>query len=228
MRFVDALADLFLGSECAGCGSPGVALCRCCAHHLLDGDPRRLDRLPGYAAHTFGGAVRGLLVAYKERGVWSLARPLGRALGRAVLPVIADARRTGHRCRNVALLPAPSRAAVVRQRGLDTTQRLAEVAASIARAEGVAVGVVKALRFSRSVSDQSGLGADDRRRNVDGSMRVVRPGGGRAAIVVDDISTSGATLHEAVGAATEAGWVVLGAAVVAVTPAPSGSPPRGP
>jgi predicted amidophosphoribosyltransferase len=43
-------------------------------------------------------------------------------------------------------------------------------------------------------------------------------GGGRPALLVDDVVTSGATLGEAARALQDGGWYVVGAAVVAATP----------
>ena len=92
------------------------------------------------------------------------------------------------------------------------------------------------LRMSRVARDQAGLGAAQRAANLAGAVRVGRPlpaylsrvvpatadVAGRWVVLVDDVVTTGATLTESTRALTDAGAVVLGAAVVAATPRRSG------
>ena len=84
-----------------------------------------------------------------------------------------------------------------------------------------------ALRLGAGpVRDSAGLTTAARAANLDAAMRARPPRrDGRAAVVVDDIVTTGATLREAARALRAAGWTVVGAAVVAATPrrVPSGS-----
>jgi predicted amidophosphoribosyltransferase len=79
------------------------------------------------------------------------------------------------------------------------------------------------------ISDQAGLTARERRRNVSDAM-VARPpaGSDAAALLVDDIMTTGATLDEGYRALTSAGWLVGGVAVVAAVDARRALAPRHP
>jgi predicted amidophosphoribosyltransferase len=90
----------------------------------------------------------------------------------------------------------------------------------LARRAGRRLGVpvVPALRLVRAVRDSAGLGAGERLANLSGAMAARPAMPGAAAVIVDDIVTSGATLTEAVRALTRAGWPVSAAAVIAVTP----------
>ena len=74
------------------------------------------------------------------------------------------------------------------------------------------------LLLTRSVRDSAGLGTAERRVNLSGAMVARTAPAGWAAVLVDDIVTTGSTLSEARRALVEAGWPVLGAAVVAATP----------
>jgi predicted amidophosphoribosyltransferase len=164
--------------------------------------------------------VRSLIVVHKEHGRLGLARPLGAALARAA----AAAASAGEALpTSVVLVPVPSAPAAVRQRGHDATLRMTQQAARWLRIHGVHAQVVRALRHSRRVADQSGLGHAARLHNVTNSMSA--SGLTRAAhrlpdgpfVVVDDIVTTGATLTEAVRAVRAAGVPVVGTAVVAAT-----------
>ena len=172
--------------------------------------------LPGVAAAEYDDVWRTCLVAYKEHRVRLLAAPLGEALAWSVAGVLQAEGA-------VALVPVPSAPAAVRERGDDVTWRLARAATGRLRRAGVAASAERLLVQARTVRDQAGLDASERERNLAGSLRA-RPGVGPGPplVVVDDIATSGATLREAVRAATASGRVVLGAAVVAATRRRSG------
>jgi predicted amidophosphoribosyltransferase len=86
--------------------------------------------------------------------------------------------------------------------------------------------MVRALRHTRAVRDQSELNAAQRRSNLTGALGV-RPGlalrlRGRECVVVDDIVTTGATAAEAARALTSAGARVVGICSLSVTSRHSG------
>ncbi|HZC26609.1 MAG TPA: hypothetical protein VE287_06265, partial [Actinopolymorphaceae bacterium] len=95
----DDLADLVLGSTCVGCMRPGRALCPDCAVELHAApaptapDPSPPGMPPVWAVAAYDGIVRSALLAHKERGRTSLARPLGSALGAALCAALATALR---------------------------------------------------------------------------------------------------------------------------------------
>jgi predicted amidophosphoribosyltransferase len=98
---------------------------------------------------------------------------------------------------------------------------MARVAAAAARDLGLDVEAEPLLRVCRPVRDQATLDRVQRRANVVGAMRARRRASARrdaAALVVDDIVTTGATAAEAVRALGAAGVRVVGIAVVAATP----------
>lgn len=203
---LESIVDLVLPRRCVGCGSVRGVLCPSC---WPAGPPLRSGG--AVAAAGYDGAVRAALLRYKERGRRDLARPLGTLLAGAVEQVLAWDR--GPPPGRVVLVPAPSARSVAAARGGDHVARLARQAAVRAGVGWVA----DALVLNRSVRDSAGLGVDDRRANLSGAMTAREPRPGWAALVVDDIVTTGATLREAGRALQSAGWPLVGSAVVAAT-----------
>jgi predicted amidophosphoribosyltransferase len=215
----DALLDLVLPQRCAGCGAGGSRWCRRCVAVLASAARVPLGRTspdpepPGFpvaaAAARYEGAVRGALLAHKERGRLGLVRPLAAALAAAV--------RTLDPPPGVLLVPVPSDPRTVRARGHDHARRLARSTARRLRRCGVAARTADVLVPARVVADQSGLDARARAANLAGALRCRRRLDGCVVVVVDDVVTSGATLAEAARALAAAGGVVHGAATVAAT-----------
>lgn len=207
MSVLAALADLVFPRRCVGCGSQFGALCPDCLP--LGPVQRGVDGT--WWAARYDSAVRAGLLAYKERGRRDLADPLGGLLARSVAAAWAAERMLPGR---VVLVPAPSARSVAAARGGDHVLRLARRAGPRCGLR-TAVGV---LTLTRSVRDSAGLGIADRAANLAGAV-VARPApDGVAALVVDDIVTTGATLRECVRALREASWPVVGSAVIASTP----------
>ncbi len=219
------LLDLVLPAECAGCGHTGTGdviegLCSTCAL-TLSGPPvlvrhaRRPSGLPPvHALAPYREPVADIIVAQKEHNRLDLARPLGRRLARAVLAASPGAAA-------VWLIPAPSARSSTRRRGQDPVRRMACAAAGEMRVLGHTANVLPALRHQRRVADQVGLTHQERAQNLRGAL-AVRPAAvwrltQRPAVLIDDVTTSGATLAEAARAIRAAGGRPIGAAVIAAT-----------
>lgn len=164
------------------------------------------------ACAAYAAPWRGCLIAYKERGAWWLSGPLGGILALGVAAVAG-----GQALRRLSLVPVPSRASTVRERGWDTTLGLARVVARELSAAGGAARAVPGLRHGRRVQDQSGLGIMARAANLHGAF-VADAAPCDPVVVVDDLVTTGASLAEATRALRAVGAQVIGCAVVAATP----------
>ena len=205
----DAASVLFPVS-CSGCGAPDRALCRACRRAL---DPRPaivhdVDApMPIVAALPYSGAVRAVVLAYKDHGRTDAGAALGGALRAAVLEALAVSRRSGAPGR-VVLVTIPSTRAAFRRRGYHPTALL------LRRAR---LPAARRLRLSRRPADQAGLSAAERARNRSGTFVAPRRLAGRDCIVVDDIVTSGATVREAARAIEAVNGTVIGVAAVAHT-----------
>ena len=230
MRLASALADLVLPSGCAGCDAERVPLrsgvCERCVTRLDALSPFPAVPVPPpagmpacVAAGAYGGALRGVLLAYKEKGRHRLARPLGALLAGAVTHIAPD------RSRPLLLIPVPSTARAARERHGDHMARLTAHTVRHLRAAGWQAEVIQPLRASAR-PDSASLDAAGRAGVAESSLRIragrIRvlqrePTMRRTLVVVDDIVTTGATLAAVVSRLREANVQVTGAAVIAAT-----------
>lgn len=210
MGWLDDIAHVVAGARCVACENAALGLCHDCAA-VLRPRARIVREQPCLvsAAGDYDGVLRSALIAWKERGRFTVERTLAHLLAAAVLALDADPPLT--------LIPIPARADRRRARGADVIADVARCAAKLLRGIGVDTRVEPSLRFVRNVADQAGLGATARTANVHASLVARRTPAG-SVIVVDDIATTGATLAEAVRALRAGRVRVAGAAVIAHRP----------
>ncbi|HZA05280.1 MAG TPA: phosphoribosyltransferase family protein [Propionibacteriaceae bacterium] len=234
-RWVAAAGDLLLGARCHGCGAAWWGVCPECVTELAERRPRwtRPDPCPAgfpptVTSSPYDPLLRSLINAHKERQALGLTPVLGRRLASCALALLrAEGVVPGAA---VSLVPVPSAARAVRERGFDATAALARTAARRLR-PWYRVAMVPVLVQAPGVRDQSGLDARARRANLMDAFRLRGRLPDRPVILVDDLVTTGSSLTEATRVLRHAGAYVLGAGTVAATErtaAGRGSPLRGP
>ncbi len=214
---MDRLLDLLMPPICAGCGLEGDLLCHDCRRHVgarLDADPRWPIGLPadlpaGLAqlewCAPFTGPTRRALHELKYAGNRRLAGPLGGLLAERW-------RRAG--MRGELLVPVPVHAERLRQRGYDQAVLLAAVAARV-----LGLPMVEALRRVERTAAMHALGREARSANV-GSAFGLDPAlrssvAGRSVVLVDDVTTTGASLAACATVLRAAGASVVSGLTVA-------------
>ncbi|OGO49797.1 MAG: hypothetical protein A2148_07395 [Chloroflexi bacterium RBG_16_68_14] len=210
-----AVLDLVFPPRCAGCGGGGAFLCDACAASLPWAAPPRCLRCwrptadvgvcshcraapPAFdglrAAFVYTGAARELVHALKYRGITVLAAPMA--------SLLAEAARRYELAADV-VVPVPLSGLRRRTRGYNQAEALA-------RALGRELGLPAwpgALERRRHAPPQArSADMEERRRNVEGAFVSREPGiAGRRALLVDDVTTTGATLAACALALKEAG-----------------------
>jgi ComF family protein len=208
--------DLLLPPACAGCGRYGRILCPDC-HRSLERASDERDRFIGpdpgvvvgdaldvaVAAFRYGGPLRRALAGLKYGGSARVAGPLAAAAAPvlSVFTVLAP---------GATLVPVPVHADRLRQRGYN---QAALLAAGLARHARLPLGELLVRR--RPTTQQHRLDRTARLRNLREAF-ALHPGRDppRAAILVDDILTTSATLEACAAVLRAAGSeCVLGFAI---------------
>jgi ComF family protein len=179
---------------------PGARVCHRCA-----GRSAVISRTR--AIGPYDGALRAILHAFKYDGCRSLARGLGARLTIAAADVLSTAD---------VVVPVPLHHRRERRRGFNQARELAVE---------LGLPVLDLLRRVRATPSQTGLPAAARRDNMKAAFALRRQmdAAGLRVVLVDDVSTTGATM-EACAEVLRAGGA---AGVSAATAARVASPPSG-
>jgi len=242
LRSADGVLSVLLAPPCAACGTPlphpsrgpvcqacwsriprfVPPLCSQCGDPLLSwrknsGDDERCPRCrehssPVTASRAIGpydGTLREIIHAFKYGGCRSLSRGLGDLLRASAAEILASV--------DLAV-PVPLHGRRRRARGFNQARELAR---------HLGVPVADALRRTRATASQADLPAEARHGNVQGAFAMRRLMArvnveGLRVVLVDDVSTTGATIEACASALRAAG----AADVSAVTAARVVSRPR--
>ena len=221
-QWLAAAGDLLLGARCHGCGKPWWGICPLCRQQVASRRPFLTTPVPcpeGFpvtvTSSIYDPILRRLISAHKERQALALTSFLAERLALSVHGLLASEPCAIGTSR-IVLVPIPSAARTVRRRGFDATASLARLAARRLRVQ-YSMTVRSALIQGRPVADQAGLGSAARHENLAGAFRLRRPISTGAAVLVDDLVTTGSSLTEATRVLRAARIPVLGAATVAAT-----------
>lgn len=191
-----ALPWLDAAARCPRCGLPERHGPRAC--------PARGQAFAAaWAPLAYAGPVPALVVALKERGAAGLARTMAAQMAATAPPGTWEA---------VALVPVPADPLRRRRRGIDHAGRLA---AQLGPRCGLPV--VRALERRPALGGGRQAGRSRRARlRADVGVRTRGPAPA-TAVLVDDVHTSGATLHACALALREAGAASVRAVTYART-----------
>lgn len=187
-RFVLAALEYVAPSHCAGCDlrlTPDeVGFCGGCAPLLDRLPPTRQPPATNSAAFHYGGPLADAIRGWKFDHRLERSALLGDLAASAVAPLggLVD-----------LVVPVPLHPQRLELRGFNQAMTLAR---AVARELGVRAAP-RALRRVRPTRPQVGLDASARATNVKGAFVADRSVADLRVLLVDDVRTSGATLHEA-------------------------------
>lgn len=195
---------------CAACGAWAARtepLCTDCRAALrwLPPEPVFLGALALWAPVAYDGPARALVRGLKFGGVTRAAAAMAAQIAANAPPAMLDAG---------ALVPVPLHPSRLRRRGFNQAARLAS---ELGRRSGLPVH--DCLERAGPAGTQVGRGRTQRLEGLSGAVRL-RAGEQppRSALLVDDVTTTGATLSACAAALRAAGTARITAVAYARTP----------
>ncbi len=193
---------------CAACASQilpiAAPFCAVCGHTLTDSRCANCAaQAPAFRCSrslgAYDGVLRHTIHQFKYRDRSQLAVPLGRLLAEYARAHASELNALHFD----VLLPMPMHPVRQRVRGYNQSERLARVLSSELDLP-LLTGVLVRARPTRP---QVGLSGEARRTNLRGAFTVSQPDSvqGKTLLLVDDVVTSGSSLHECAAALSAAG-----------------------
>jgi ComF family protein len=196
---LDGLLAVFLAPRCAACRAPldeptRGAVCHRCWRAIVPPTPLGCDSLPPHihlatSIGPYDDTLKAIVHALKYDPRSTLARRLAAGMREAGAPVLAGAD---------AVVPVPLHASRERSRGFNQARELAR---------HLGLPLIDALVRTRRTSAQADLPKAKRDANVRGAFGL-KPGmdvEGLVLVLVDDVSTTGATLNACAAPLLDAG-----------------------
>lgn len=201
--FFKSILGFIFPVRCVGCRAEGAALCRQCLAKIPRADTPTEDWIISVFSYR-DPSIKKLLWQFKFEGRWSVIEDIGDALFDHLSEELAEA-AIFENVRAPILVPIPITRKKLRERGYN---QAAVIARELARKSDNAFTVATLLRKTRTTKAQHDIkGRAKRLHNLVGAYEAVRPAlvAGRDIVIVDDITTTHATLIEARRALRAAG-----------------------
>jgi competence protein ComFC len=202
-KVINSFLNLLFPQKCLGCGKENELICQKCLARI--DYPTLLNKNNIWAATDYNDVLAQKAIwLLKYRGLRQIAKPLAELINTRCLKIVE------HRVFNTLFIPIPLSAKRFRERGYNQSELIAKFLS-----DNVAVNVLYKIR--ETDSQVSLKDKEKRLNNLLGSFGIKNPEliTGKNIILIDDVSTTGATIREAKKVLLSAGAKSVSALVVA-------------
>jgi competence protein ComFC len=195
MSLFQTILSLIFPSSCLSCGESGEYLCSRCLHGLPLAEEPEEDFI--YSVFNYrDGLVKKAVWTLKYAGRHSIAPILAKAMSDKIAEELSELAMMEN-FTEPALIPIPISARRFKERGFNQAEILAAELAGSNPQLKLEKNVLYKIRETKNqarIHDRN-----ERLKNLKGAFEIKNPGliKGRNIILIDDVSTTGATLVEA-------------------------------
>ena len=193
-RIGAAALDLLFPRKCVGCGREGALLCdRCIAEAPRAVDTTGIGLQLVLAPFEMKGAAQKAVHRLKYNGVRGLAGPMGAAMAQHL---------QRHGVEPDVIVPVPLHRSRQRERGYNQAELLAR---AVGRWLETPVDASLLVRTESAGPQARSASREERQANVAGAFKAQREAIGKSIVIVDDVTTTGATLQSCAATVRQAG-----------------------
>ena len=202
LKSIHSLKELIYPSICLCCGKTGVKICHNCSKYwLANPNKSKVENKCLFFVTTYDETTSPIILAAKESGnreaIKLIARSIASSISFAILNLgIAQP---------INLVTIPSQLSAIRRRGRDHIKDLVQEVIIQLNQQNIDAIYLPILKPIKKIKDQSDLNGLQRKENMSQAFIVKSsPISQSAVILIDDLVTTGASIHEGVRALSEA------------------------
>ena len=202
LKSIHSLKELIYPSICLCCGKTGVKICHNCSKYwLANPNKSKVENNCLFFVTTYDETTSPIILAAKESGnreaIKLIARSIASSISFAILNLgIAQP---------INLVTIPSQLSAIRRRGRDHIKDLVQEVIIQLNQQNIDAIYLPILKPIKKIKDQSDLNGLQRKENMSQAFIVKSsPISQSAVILIDDLVTTGASIHEGVRALSEA------------------------
>lgn len=205
MRLINTILELIFPSSCVNCRKSGEYLCDGCANTASKAERENLEWI--YSVYDYRDPViKKLLWLLKYKGRKAIAATVAKIVYDIMLEELAE-RQMIDNWQNPVLIPIPLSQRRLRERGFNQTALIARELVRLDKNQNFELQEKWLLKIKDTPRQAHIKNRQDRLRNLKGSLGLAPAAAvsGRYVILIDDVTTTGATLSEARRALRAAG-----------------------
>ena len=202
LKSLHSLKELIYPNVCLSCGKTGAKICHDCSKYWLDSPNKsKIENNYLFFVTTYDETTSSVILAAKESGNKDAVKLIARSITSSISFAILNLGIS----QPINLVTIPSQLSAIRRRGRDHIKDLVQEVISQLNQQNIYAIYSPLLKPIKKIKDQSDLNGSQRKENMSHAFIVKSsPISQSAVILIDDLVTTGASIHEGVRALGEA------------------------
>jgi ComF family protein len=202
LKSIHSLKELIYPNICLCCGKTGVKICHNCSKYwLANPNKSKVENKCLFFVTTYDETTSPIILAAKESGNREAIKLIARSIASSISFAISNLGIA----QPINLVTIPSQLSAIRRRGRDHIKDLVQEVIIQLNQQNIDAIYLPILKPIKKIKDQSDLNGLQRKENMSQAFIVKSsPISQSAVILIDDLVTTGASIHEGVRALSEA------------------------